>query len=174
MAIAHTEAANEARMMQTRNAMKYRPVVDITAYALRTQGFANVEFYLMKKSKETTDLENIRMDLIYAVWEEIAQYCFGDKVELDMITGSDPSQIVKLHLSEKLLVDEFGSFSSSICKHCYKIRPCHNNCDKKKMQGRLTSSKEQKEIEMENEKKRRMDELATANRKAKAGPPPGF
>ena len=42
------------------------------------------------------------------------------------------------------------------------------------MQGRLASSKEQKEIEMENEKKRRMDELATANRKAKAGPPPGF
>ena len=92
------------------------------------------------------------------------------KIEVD----GDPSQTVKLHLSEALLVDEFGSFSSSICKHCYKIRPCHGNCDKKKMQGHLTSSKEQKEIEMENEKKRRMDELATANRKAKAGPPPGF
>ena len=42
------------------------------------------------------------------------------------------------------------------------------------MKGRLTSSKEQKEIEMENEKKRRLDELAKANRKAKAGPTPGF
>ena len=70
-------------------------------------------------------------------------------------------------------MDESSPFFS-ICKVCYKIRPCYGNCEQKKMKGRLTSSKEQKEIEMENAKKRRLDELAKANRKAKAGPPPGF
>ena len=91
------------------------------------------------------------------------------KIEVD----GDPNQTVKLHLSDAILMDESSPFFS-ICKVCYKIRPCYGNCEQKKMKGRLTSSKEQKDIEMENEKKRRLDELAKANRKAKAGPPPGF
>ena len=294
----------------------HRPVVNITAYGLQTAGLENVEFVLMKKSKETTQLESVRMALIYDIWTEITKYCFGDKVELDMLTGTllngppefilvafpemllnliteiytkkgtitlhdektdtffrlgfrkhekdqdrkpkkekegdrwghvvafpdctksagkiqlavykqmeklgltnmegnwkqlevkdgkfrkwhtaftmpketytikldqmyllkkievdgDPTQIVKLHLSDGILTDESSPFYT-ICKVCYKIRPCHGNCEQKKMKGRLTSSKEQKEIEMENAKKRRLDELAKANRKAKAGPPPGF
>ena len=88
-----------------------------------------------------------------------------------MVDG-DPNQIVKLHLSEALLVDEGNSFLTSICMHCYNLRPCNLNCTKKKMKGGPT--KEQKAIDMENAKKRRMDELAAANRKAKVGPPPGF
>ena len=91
------------------------------------------------------------------------------KIEVD----GDPTQIVKLHLSDNILTNESSPFYT-ICKVCYKIRPCYGNCEQKKMKGRLSSSKEQKEIEMENAKKRRLDELAKANRKAKAGPPPGF
>ena len=58
MEAAHLQAAKDiSQQLQVPNPMKCQPVMDITTYALRTQGFANVEFYLMKKSKETTNLE---------------------------------------------------------------------------------------------------------------------
>ena len=316
--MAQYEAAAEVRAMQGTHlpVATHRPVVNITAYGLQTAGLENVEFVLLKKSKETTKLESVRMTLIYDIWQEITHYCKGDRVELDMLTGTilngppeyiliafpemllnliteiytkkgtitlhdekidnffrlgfrkhekdqdrkpkkekegdrwghvvafsdctksegkiqlavykqmeklgftnleanwkqlevkegrfrkwhtaftmpkevyeikldkmyllkkievdgDPNQIVKLHLSDGILTDESSPFIS-ICKVCYKIRPCYGNCEQKKMKGCLTSSKEQKEIEMENAKKRRLDELAKANRKAKAGPPPVF
>ena len=60
----------------------------------------------MKKSKETTKLESVRMPLIYDIWKEITKYCFGDKVELDMLTGTllnGPPEFILVAFPEMLL-----------------------------------------------------------------------
>ena len=89
-----------------------------------------------------------------------------------IMMDGDPNQICKLHLSKAYLMDEGNAFLITICVHCYNLYPCNLNCTMKKVKG--GPSKEQKAIDVENAKKRRMDELAAANRKAKARPPPGF